>query len=116
MFLDLPMSSCNSVSDLSVGSYTTSIDYLERADGGVRATLHLYTKVGETEPCAAELVVAEFGGAVRLSDFVKTADGSWRDASGMTGKTLSQLLPRQILSMHVSRSEAGNQVEVKRGQ
>lgn len=116
MFLDLSITSCNSTTDLAVGQYMTSIDFFERSDGGVRATLSLYTKVGDSGPSAADLVVAEFGGSVRMCDFVKLPDGSWRDASGLTGNTLLQLFPRQILSMQVVRTEAGTPVEVKHEQ
>lgn len=116
MFIQIPFQSLNTLTDVQEGVYALSVDFLERADGQVRATLSLYTKEGDVDPSIADLVIGEFGGALQICDFVKMADGAWRDSSGLKAGALRLLMPRQVLGMLLMKQEAGKPVEVKHGQ
>ena len=112
MFIPVAFDSVNAESDLPAGVYSTACGVYRSPDGKSQITLFEYSLQGVDSVVAADLLVLDSTGAIRACDFVWLADRSWRDSSGLKANHLAELLPQELLSYALVRSEALGELTV----
>ena len=112
MFVPVAFDSVNVESDLPAGVYGAACGVYRSADGKSQITLFEYSPQGVDSVVAADLLVLDSTGAIRACDFVWLADRSWRDSAGLKANHLAELLPQELLSYALVRSEALGELTV----
>ena len=112
MFIPVAFDSVNAESDLPAGVYSAACGVYRSPDGNSQITLFEYSPQGVDSVVAADLLVLDSAGAIRACDFVWLADRSWRDSSGLKANHLAELLPQELLSYALVRSEALGELTV----
>ena len=106
MFVPVAFDSVNAESDLPAGVYSATCGVYRSGDGKSQITLFEYSPQSVDSVVAADLLVLDVTGAIRACDFVWLADRSWRDSAGLKANHLAELLPQELLSYALVRSEA----------
>ena len=106
MFVPVAFDSVNAESDLPAGVYSATCGVYRSTDSKSQITLFEYSPRGVDSVVAADLLVLDATGAIRACDFVWLADRSWRDSAGLKANHLAELLPQELLSYALVRSEA----------
>ena len=112
MFVPVAFDSVNAESDLPAGVYSTACGVYRSPDGKSQITLFEYSLQGVDSVVAADLLVLDAAGAIRACDFVWLPDRSWRDSAGLKANHLAELLPQELLSYALVRSEALGELTV----
>ncbi len=99
MFTHKSASSANQAGDLAPGIYLGRAVVYRLDNGAGQFVLTEFCRSGSKVVTFAELLIRTEGeGGIYYADFLKQADGLWRDSNGKKAHSLAELLPPATLS------------------
>lgn len=99
MFVPYEFTSVNRPEQLRRGVYRAVAEFYGGGAAAPRVSLVNYSLEPDPEVCAADLVVIEVDGSVRVCDYVWLPDRSWRDSAGLKANHLQELVPPELMAL-----------------
>jgi hypothetical protein len=99
MFTHKSDSSVNKMANLQLGTYLGRAVVYRLGDGAGDFVLTEYSRLGTKIVSFVEILIRVDGqNGIYYADFLKQADGLWRDNNGRKAHSLAELLPPSALS------------------
>ena len=105
MFIATKLSSVNAPADVPPGVYGCECHVYAGPASPEAAFFFEYRPELGSEAVAVDLLIVDSAGAMRGVDFVWLSDRSWRDSSGVRANHLAELLPDELSSYHLVRTQ-----------
>jgi hypothetical protein len=96
MFLPIEVQSVNSPDQLKAGEYAVRCGVYASPDQKMTVLHYEYTRTGVADADASDVLLIDEAGAVRMCDFIRMPDRSWRDSFGARSDSILALLPSEI--------------------
>ena len=98
MLLAFNIPSVNAQDQLPKGWYTSSCHIYRSPEAALPSHLYMFEHVRESDGqiAAIDLVSVDELGDIRFADFLRMADGGWRDNFGERSDDLAHLLPDSV--------------------
>lgn len=96
MFLPIEVQSVNNAGQLKAGEYAVHCAVYTSPDQKSTVLHYEYKRAGVADAEACDVLFIDGTGPVRMCDFIRMPDRSWRDSFGARADSLLALLPPEI--------------------